>query len=179
MQKQVIQLPTAAFVQLLSKKSFVVYYAAFSTKNIKFFFFRFLFFLREHAFFIEKSFLFKVFLRGIGFKFESSGVFLKISIGFSHSVFIYIPSRVFFKFIDSQNVLFFGSSRQFIGQVSARIAFLKKPNLYKNKGFFFMNLSREKQSKTIMFKREFQKKTKLYAFLFETLANLGRVEFAI
>ena len=42
-----------------------------------------------------------------------------------------------------------------------------------------MNLSREKQAKTIMFKREFQKKTKLYAFLFETLANLGRVELAI
>ncbi len=160
MQKQVIQLPPAVFVRLLCKQSFVVYYANFSSKTIKFFFFRFFSFLKEQAFFIEKSFLFKVFLRGIGFKFESSGVFLKISIGFSHSVFIYIPRTVLFKFVDIQNVLFLGSSRQFLGQVSARISFLKKPNLYKSKGFFFMNLSREQQIKTVMFKKEFQKKTK-------------------
>lgn len=179
MQKQVTQLPPTVFVQLLSRKSFVVYYAGFSTKNIKFFFFRFFTFLKEQAFFMEKSFLFKVFLRGIGFKFESSGVFLKVLIGFSHSVFIYIPKSVLFKFVDAQNVLFLGFSRQLLGQVSARISFLKKPDLYKSKGFFFMNLSREKQNKTLMFKKEFQKKTKLYAFLSKTFEDSGCFEFAV
>jgi ribosomal protein L6P/L9E len=159
-QKQVLQLPDSLVVQLLSKKSFIVYYVNFITKKVKFFFFKFLVFLREQAFFIEKNFLFKVFLRGIGFKFESFGLFLKISIGFSHSVFIYVPKVVSFKFLDIQSILMSGFSRQFLGQVSSRISFLKKPDLYKNKGFFFINLSKEKQSKTILFKKEFQKKNK-------------------
>ena len=159
-QKQVLQLPDSLVVQLLSKKSFIVYYVNFITKKVKFFFFKFLSFLREQAFFIEKNFLFKVFLRGIGFKFESFGLFLKISIGFSHSVFIYVPKVVSFKFLDIQSILMSGFSRQFLGQVSSRISFLKKPDLYKNKGFFFINLSKEKQSKTILFKKEFQKKNK-------------------
>jgi large subunit ribosomal protein L6 len=159
-QKQVLQLPDSLAVQLLSKKSFIVYYVNFITKKVKFFFFKFLSFLREQAFFIEKNFLFKVFLRGIGFKFENFGLFLKISIGFSHSVFIYVPRVVSFKFLDVQSILMSGFSRQFLGQVSSRISFLKKPDLYKNKGFFFINLSKEKQSKTILFKKEFQKKNK-------------------
>lgn len=159
-QKQLLQFPSSVIVQILSKKSFIVYSANFTTKKVKFFFFKFLSFLKEQAFFIEKNFLFKVFLRGIGFKFENSGVFLKISLGFSHSVFIFVPKVVSFKFFDIQNILMTGFSRQFLGQVSSRISFLKKPNLYKNKGFFFINLSKEKQSKTVVFKKEFQKKTK-------------------
>ena len=42
-----------------------------------------------------------------------------------------------------------------------------------------MNLSREKQNKTLMFKKEVQKKTKLYAFLSKNFEDSGCFEFAV
>lgn len=157
-QKQIFLLPQSAFVFFLSKTSFLLFFSKNITKKTRFFFEQFAFIIKKQVFFSEEIFLFKVFIRGIGFKFEIFKHFLKLFIGYSHPIFFFIPKNISCKVIDSQNLLLIGSNKQLLGQIASRMRFFMKPDVYKQKGLSFFNLSKEKYSKQLFVKVNKKKK---------------------
>jgi ribosomal protein L6P/L9E len=160
LQKKLLQVPSTIKAKIVTKQSILLFFLNFDKKNTRVFFQKFLSFLENQVFVLQQNYLFKVFLRGIGYKIESAGSFLKFSIGFSHAIFVPIITGLSVKFLDAQNLLVFGFNKQTLGQFASAISFIKKPNFYKNKGFFFINLAKTKITKSLLFKTNFQKKTK-------------------
>jgi ribosomal protein L6P/L9E len=160
LQKKLLQVPSTLRVKMLTKQSILLFFLNFDKKSTRLFFQKFLAFLENQVFVLQQNYLFKVFLRGIGYKIEIVGTFLKFSIGFSHAIFIPMLVGLSVKFLDAQNLLVFGFNKQALGQFAAAISFIKKPNFYKNKGFFFINLAKTKITKSLLFKTNFQKKIK-------------------
>lgn len=73
-------------------------------------------------------------IEGVGFRAAVAGKDLVLQIGFSHEVKFAIPEGIAMK-VDKQTVITVtGIDRQKVGQVSAEIRSLKKPEPYKGKG---------------------------------------------
>lgn len=157
-QKQFFPLPQIVFFFFTSKTSFIFFSPKNLTKSLRFFFEKLSFVIKKQFFFIEQTFLFKIFLKGIGYKFELFYPFIKINIGFSHPIFLFIPGNISVKNIDTQTLLFISSNKQALGQVAARMRFFSKPDVYKQKGLFFFNLSKEKNTKQVSIKTSTKKK---------------------
>ena len=79
---------------------------------------------------------------GVGFKASAQGNILELSLGFSHSVFLAVPSEL--KLVASQekgaNPMIFleGIDKQLVGQVAAKIKSLRPVEPYKGKGIRYM-----------------------------------------
>lgn len=159
-QQQIVILPPTVFIRFVSKTSFILYCSTQIKTKLRFIFQQFATFLKHQLTFTEHTFLFKVFLRGIGYRFEVFNRFVKVNVGHSHSVFLYIPTTVTIRLLDTQNILLYSSQKQLLGQLSSRLRIFKKPNLYKQKGMLFISLTKDKQSKQLVFKTAVQKKTK-------------------
>lgn len=89
----------------------------------------------------------KLILEGVGFKADVKGTDLMLALGFSHPVKIAIPSDV--KVASEKGVVTFSSiDKDAIGQFTAYIRSLKKPEPYKGKGFHYdKEVIRRKQGK--------------------------------
>ena len=73
-------------------------------------------------------------IEGVGFRAALQGKELVLQIGFSHDVKYAIPEGIAMK-VDKQTIITItGIDRQKVGQVSAEIRGLKKPEPYKGKG---------------------------------------------
>lgn len=76
----------------------------------------------------------KLILEGIGFKSEVKGQNLVLSLGFSHPVSVPIPKGITVT-AEKNLITFAGIDKELVGQFSASIRSLKKPEPYKGKGF--------------------------------------------
>ena len=76
-------------------------------------------------------------INGVGYRVHSQGADLKFNLGFSHEVVYKVPDTV--SAIVEQNVITIsGPNKQQVGQVTAEIRALKKPEPYKGKGIKYV-----------------------------------------
>lgn len=77
-------------------------------------------------------------LVGVGYKVDSKGQVLEITIGYSHGVFFIVPNEVQVKTetVKGQNpaIILTSHDKQLLGQVAAKIKDIRGPEPYKGKG---------------------------------------------
>ncbi len=78
----------------------------------------------------------KLILDGVGFKSEVKGTDLHLALGFSHPVVVAIPAGLTVT-AEKNNITFTGIDKELVGQFSAKVRALKKPEPYKGKGFHY------------------------------------------
>lgn len=76
----------------------------------------------------------KLILEGVGFKSEVKGTDLHLALGFSHPVVVSIPEGLTVT-AEKNNVTVTGINKELVGQFTAKVRALKKPEPYKGKGF--------------------------------------------
>lgn len=77
-------------------------------------------------------------LKGVYFKFLKWKNILIINLGLSHLVFLKFPKNVFFK-IKKKTIFLFSFYRDLLFKELYKIKKLKKVDVYKGKGFYFLN----------------------------------------
>jgi large subunit ribosomal protein L6 len=89
----------------------------------------------------------KLEVEGVGYKWEVTGDKVKFALGLSHPVFMDIPAGL--KVVAEKNVLTVsGVDKDVVGEFSAKVRDLKKPEPYKGKGIHYMGeYIRRKQGK--------------------------------
>ncbi len=89
----------------------------------------------------------KLILEGVGFKSEVAGAILKLALGFSHPVNVPIPTGLEVK-AEKNVITVSGIDKELVGQFTAKVRALKKPEPYKGKGFRYDDeVIRRKQGK--------------------------------
>ncbi len=76
----------------------------------------------------------KLILEGIGFKSEVKGKTIDFALGFSHPVIVPIPEGLTVT-AEKNNITVSGIDKELVGQFTASIRAMKKPEPYKGKGF--------------------------------------------
>ena len=76
-------------------------------------------------------------INGVGFRANTEGSNLKLSVGFSHPVIYSVPQDVNLT-VDQNIITIKGISKQQVGQVAADIRAIKKPEPYKGKGIKYV-----------------------------------------
>jgi len=96
---------------------------------------------------VNKPFQKKLIIEGVGFKAEVKGVELILNIGFSHQVKVQIPKDL--KVVSEKGTITIsGINAEQVGQFSAKVRDLKKPEPYKGKGIHYSDeVIRRKQGK--------------------------------
>ncbi len=82
---------------------------------------------------VNKFFEKKLSLEGIGFRVEVKGKNLALALGFSHPVEVAIPDGITVV-VEKNIITISGINKETVGEFSARIRSLKKPEPYKGKG---------------------------------------------
>lgn len=96
---------------------------------------------------VNEGFTKKLILEGVGFKSEVAGQFLNLALGFSHPVKVSIPEGL--TITAEKNVITVtGTDKEMVGQFTASVRAMKKPEPYKGKGFRYSDeVIRRKQGK--------------------------------
>lgn len=96
---------------------------------------------------VTKGFEKKLILEGVGFKSAVAGSSLDLALGFSHPVKVAIPQGLTVT-ADKNIISISGIDKEMVGQFSAYVRSLKKPEPYKGKGFRYEDeVIRRKQGK--------------------------------
>jgi len=89
----------------------------------------------------------KLVLEGVGFKSDVAGTNLNLSLGFSHPVKVAIPTGLTVT-AEKNVVTVSGIDKELVGQYTASVRAMKKPEPYKGKGFRYSDeVIRRKQGK--------------------------------
>src|SRR3989344_4303000 len=89
----------------------------------------------------------KLILEGVGFKSEVKGKELHLALGFSHPVIVPIPEGITAT-AEKNNITITGIDKELVGNFTAGVRALKKPEPYKGKGMRYENeVIRRKQGK--------------------------------
>jgi large subunit ribosomal protein L6 len=87
---------------------------------------------------------------GVGFKAESKGQLLDLSLGYSHDIDFELPPEVKVETRTERRsnpvITLTSTDKQLIGQVAAKIRSLRKPEPYKGKGVKFVNETLRKKA---------------------------------
>ena len=92
-------------------------------------------------------------LVGVGYRAEATGQVLKLSLGYSHEIYLKLPEEIKVATKTERNknplILLESIDKQLIGQVCAKIRSLRKPEPYKGKGIKFVGeIIRRKSGKS-------------------------------
>lgn len=92
-------------------------------------------------------------LIGVGFRASNEGQILELSVGYSHPIFLQLPSEVKVETKMERNkaplIILESADKQLLGQVCAKIRSFRKPEPYKGKGIKFEGeVLRRKSGKT-------------------------------
>jgi len=91
----------------------------------------------------------KLELSGVGYKVQLEGKTLVLNLGFSHPIRFEVPAEVSLV-VEKNTVTVSGASKQLVGQVSAEIRSLRKPEPYKGKGIKYSDeVIRRKAGKVV------------------------------
>ena len=75
---------------------------------------------------------------GVGFRASNQGQLLELSIGFSHPIYVMLPTEIKVSTVSEKGqpprIILESTDKQLIGQVAAKIRSLRKPEPYKGKG---------------------------------------------
>ena len=87
---------------------------------------------------------------GVGYSVEQKGDFLLINAGFSHPVYVQIPSGIKVDLPNNTTLLIKGANKQNVGDLAAKIREIRKPEPYKGKGIKYSDETiRRKAGKTV------------------------------
>ncbi|WP_373827888.1 50S ribosomal protein L6 [Bacteroides heparinolyticus] len=82
-------------------------------------------------------------LVGVGYRASNQGQILELSLGFTHSIFMQLPSEVRVETKSERNknplIILESADKQLLGQVCAKIRSFRMPEPYKGKGIKFEN----------------------------------------
>ena len=96
---------------------------------------------------VEKPYQKKLILEGVGFKSEVKGKELHFALGFSHPVIVPIPEGITAT-AEKNNITITGIDKELVGNFTASVRALKKPEPYKGKGMRYEDeVIRRKQGK--------------------------------
>ena len=85
-------------------------------------------------------------LIGVGYRAQSTGQVLELSLGYSHAIYIKLPKEVQ---VEATLITLQSFDKQLLGQVCAKIRSLRKPEPYKGKGVKFVGeIIRRKSGKS-------------------------------
>jgi large subunit ribosomal protein L6 len=88
---------------------------------------------------VEKGFEKKLVVEGVGYRVKVSGSTLTLNVGYSNPVVFQLPEGISAD-IDKDNVITVsGIDKELVGQVSARIRDIRKPEPYKGKGIRYID----------------------------------------
>ena len=80
-------------------------------------------------------------LVGVGYKANANGQILELALGYSHSIFLELPSEVSIETLTERGknptITLKSHDKQLIGQVAAKIRSFRKPEPYKGKGILY------------------------------------------
>ena len=93
----------------------------------------------------------KMTLVGTGYTADANkGNFLLLNVGFSHPVYVECPESITLKTPQVTEIVITGIDKQLVGQFSARIRQIRKPEPYKGKGIRYSDeIIRKKAGKTV------------------------------
>tara|TARA_B100000614_G_scaffold246373_1_gene252346 strand:- start:1475 stop:2017 length:543 start_codon:yes stop_codon:yes gene_type:complete len=92
----------------------------------------------------------KMTLVGTGYTASSKDNFLLLNVGFSHPVYVQCPENLTLKTPQPTEIIISGIDKQLVGQFSARIRQIRKPEPYKGKGIRYSDeIVRKKAGKTV------------------------------
>lgn len=81
-------------------------------------------------------------LIGVGYKASAQGNVLELSLGYSHNVFVAVPSELKLQAVQEKGsnpmIILEGIDKQLVGQVAAKIKSLRKVEPYKGKGIRYV-----------------------------------------
>ncbi len=81
-------------------------------------------------------------LVGVGYRAQSTGQVLELSLGYSHAIYIKLPQEIKVETKSERNknplIILESDDKQLLGQVCAKIRSLRKPEPYKGKGIKFV-----------------------------------------
>lgn len=81
-------------------------------------------------------------LVGVGYRASNNGQILELSLGFSHNIYVQLPSEIKLETKSERNknplIILESADKQLIGQVCAKIRSFRKPEPYKGKGIRFV-----------------------------------------
>lgn len=90
---------------------------------------------------VSKGYKHQLELVGVGYKATAQSNVLELSLGYSHNVFLAVPSEVKVQAVQEKGqnptIILEGIDKQLIGQVAAKIKSLRKVEPYKGKGIRF------------------------------------------
>lgn len=91
---------------------------------------------------VSKGYRREMELIGVGYKASAQGNVLELSIGYSHSVFVAVPTELKLQAVQEKGqnpmIILEGIDKQLIGQVAAKIKSLRKVEPYKGKGIRYV-----------------------------------------
>lgn len=81
-------------------------------------------------------------LVGVGYRVSNQGNLVEFSLGYTHSIFILLPSEIKVETKSERNqnpqIILKSCDKQLLGQVCAKIRSFRKPEPYKGKGILFI-----------------------------------------
>jgi len=80
----------------------------------------------------------KLEINGVGFKAQSAGQNLTLNVGYSHTVEFVAPKGITI-LVDKNVIIISGIDKQLVGEISAQIRKVKKPEPYKGKGIKYID----------------------------------------
>jgi large subunit ribosomal protein L6 len=99
---------------------------------------------------VSKGFTIQQEVVGVGFKAESKGQLLDLSLGYSHDIDFQLPPEVKVEARTERRsnpvITLTSTDKQLIGQIAAKIRSLRKPEPYKSKGIKFVNETLRKKA---------------------------------
>ena len=87
---------------------------------------------------VDKGFSKTLEVIGVGYKVALKGTALELALGFSHPVIVELPKGIEAR-VDGQKLVISGIDKEQVGEFSARIRRLRKPEPYKGKGIRYEN----------------------------------------
>jgi large subunit ribosomal protein L6 len=91
---------------------------------------------------VSKGYRREMELIGVGFKASAQGNVLELSLGYSHNVFLAVPSELKLQAVTEKGsnptIILEGADKQLIGQIAAKIKSLRKVEPYKGKGIRYV-----------------------------------------
>jgi large subunit ribosomal protein L6 len=81
----------------------------------------------------------KLVLVGVGYRAQSKGKILSLSLGFSHPTDFNVPDGITIETPTQTEILIKGANKEVVGQVGAQIRAIRPPEPYKGKGVRYFN----------------------------------------
>lgn len=97
---------------------------------------------------VNEAYTKKLEINGVGYRAAASGSQLTLNVGYSHPVIYKLPKGIKAEVLDN-NIIISGIDKQLVGEVSAQIRRIRKPEPYKGKGIKYSDeILRRKAGKT-------------------------------